>query len=192
MKTCLSALLVLALAVPTAAQEKPQNHIVDEARGFFVQKPKDEAWEIKTEGGKVYKDVVAVVSHRVETFTVEVAISTKAENQTFGKLEDVAKNVITNFENDKDGKAIEGRKVRKRKGQDGVFPGAGGPKAYYLEIEIEENNNKTPIRFWLWIDKQNPNHLFQVCIFGSDELAKKFDRETKQVMASMKTFKVKR
>jgi hypothetical protein len=183
---------VTLLSALAFAQEKQETVKVIEEKGVAMYKPKDEAWELRTDGGKIYKETCVLVSHRVESFTIEVLVATKQDNQTWKPMKEVADEVASGFEKDNEGKAIEGRKVRKRNSTEKVFPGAGAPKGWFLDLEIDDRGNKTPIRMYLFVDKQNPNHQLRVSITGSDELYKKFEKDVNMVLASLKTFKVKK
>jgi hypothetical protein len=183
-----------SVAWPQAKQEKPLTMVNDEERGIVMMKPKDEKWEIKKggEGAKVFSGGSALVSHRIDLFTIEVVTSVKEDNQTFGTLKEVADKTITQFETDKDGKAIPDRKVIKRKNEESKFPGAGNPKAWFLDIAIEEKGNKTPMRIWTFIDEKDKNKLVRVSIFGGDDLYKKYEKDVNYVCATLQTYKVKK
>lgn len=181
-------------AFAQAKQEKPLTMVHDEERGIIMMKPKDEKWEIKKggEGAKVFTGGSALVSHRLDLFTIEVVTSVKEDNQTFGTLKEVVDKTITNFENDKDGKPIPDRKIIKRKNEESKFPGAGNPKAWFLDMAIDEKGNKTPIRIWTFLCEKDKNKLVRVSIFGADDLYKKYEKDVNYVCATLQTYKVKK
>jgi hypothetical protein len=184
---------LVAPLMASAQGDKPLTQVYDEDKGILVVKPKDEKWTIKKGEGKIFKEAVAIVTHRLEEFAIEVSASYKSENQTFGELKEFGETkLIPSFENDNDGKKIEGRTVRKRAGQEMKFPGAGNPKAWFLDIEIDEKGNKVPLRFWSFIDEKDKNKLVRVTISGSDENYKKFAKELNGVLIQLQTVKIKR
>ncbi len=194
MKRIQIALWILAAPLMASAQgDKPINQVIDEDKGVVINKPKDEKWSLKKGEGKIFKEGVGIVTHRLEEFAIEVSAQYKSENQTFGELKEFGETkLIPSFENDNDGKKIEGRTVRKRAGQEMKFPGAGQPKAWFLDIEIDEKGNKVPLRFWSFICEKDKNKLVRVTISGSDENYKKFAKELNFTLATLQTFKVKR
>lgn len=183
-----TAALWTALLLPGLLQDKPETRLVDEDLGFALSRPKDDLWEIvrndKGRGGRV--------GHRVEPFWVSVSIEIKNEGQKFSPLKDVADKLVERLGLDADGKVLPDRKITRRKNSEAVFPGAGGPKAWHLDVEIADGEKKSPTRFWIFVDKANPNHLFRLEINGSDELLKKFDKDVKTILGTFQTFKVKK
>lgn len=182
------------LALPVWPQDPPKERVVDEAKGFSISKPKGEEWKV-TEGGenaKVYKETQAVVSHRIDELTIEVLITTKGEREKWAEYPDIAHKFVEQL-GQKDGKAIEGRKVKTRKDEKAKFPGNGQPNAWFLDLEVRDNDKVgLTLRYWLFVDKQNPHNLVNVFIVASDEIYKKYQKEIALVLSGLQTFKAKK
>ncbi len=184
----------LSMAQEKKGQDKPLTQVVNDEKGVVVFKPKAEEWEIKKDAdGHAFQAAIASVNHRIETFSIDLVVSTKTDQQKFfDKIDELSDKTKDGYEKDKDSKPIPDRKVERRVNEARKFPGAGGPNGWYAEFVIKDKGEiRATVRRWFFIDRQNPNNLIQIGIFGTDELAKKFDKDVQWVLGNIKTAKVK-
>lgn len=184
----------VCIALTLLAQAAQEQRVISEDDGIAVTKPKDEKWSVKKgdENAKMYKGTAAIVSHRIDDLQVEFLVAKKDDNQKFSEFDEMVSGMIKNFEED-EGKKIPDRKVKKIKSDKAKFPGAGGPAGWFAHLEVwDKDQLRMSVRHWMFIDKQNPNHMIRVSILGPDDVYKKYEKEVNYVLAAVQTFKVKK
>ena len=180
------------------AQAKNPKYVYDQEKGVILFRPSGEEWSCKKpeEGDDVFfRDTVAMVYHRLEDVGVQVCVNEKEQNQSFPSLKEAASNQLKAYQTNSNKQPIQGRKVVTKLNVPRKFPGAGGPKAQYLECEIDDsgrNGPKTTLRQYFFIKKKNANHLVIITITGNAESYKKHQRKVLWILAKMRTEKVKK
>ncbi len=196
MKTILwLSLFSFALPSLVEAQKKEPRYVHDETTGIVLVRPSGEEWRCKKpeEGDSVFfSGTVAMVYHRLNDCGVQVMVNEKEDNQAFPKLEEMATNQVKRYGTDQNGQPIQGRKVTTKINVARKFPGAGRPKAQYIEVELDDsgrNGGKTYLRQYFFINKKNNNQLAIVTITGDQETYKENQKKILFILAKMQWLK---
>ncbi|MBI2899075.1 MAG: hypothetical protein HYY17_02755 [Planctomycetes bacterium] len=179
------ALPFCLISASAAWAQKDRVAIVEE-NGVVLSCPRGEEWKAKvedvsfTDGSKAK---AAFVEHKMEDLKIWVLVQADPDRKGFKPLKEIAESIL------EEPKKKDKAKVRKNAAA--KFPGAGGPSAWYLEVEWEESNAKKVKREWLFIDKANQG-LCRVMIDCPDDIHTKFQAQIQFVLAAMQVVKVKK
>jgi hypothetical protein len=181
-----AAALAVLLAVPVQEKNANPDLLYKKDLGVSISKPpKNEEWDFKDKG--YFSNSQLIVSHRVDTLTIEIFHQDKAGGFSYYDPKDGPANMwksISGDTNNKDAKKVGEPKTAKLPGN-----GAGGVMTHTGDITYTRDGKKYELKSWCFIGKENQN-LYNVVLIAEEGMYKKHQKFADFCLASIRTWKL--
>lgn len=180
----MSAALVLGFLFPQGKEVKDPTIAVKAENGFSIRRPpKNDEWDFKEKGG-FFANTHAVVSHKVDSITIEVLAIDKAGDAGSNDLKKAAEGEFKNisgFQGIMDPKQITAGTSR--------LPGGGGGNAPCSYLEMTFKRAEKPQELRMWVFKASNGFAYKIFMINDEGMYKKHQKWADFILSTLQTFR---
>lgn len=183
------ALLLLASS-QEAKNANPDLYFLQEWGVSVNKPPKKEEWEFKTSKGKLQNSQL-IVGHRVEDLSIEIFVQAPPVNTGLQVSSYDPKDACEKeyeFRSTSEGF----KDVKKVKLENVNLPGkgAGGVRAWYLEMTMKDNTDATlEWRMYAFVGREN-QCFYKIMIIGGEKIFEKNKREVDFILSTVRIWRL--
>jgi len=176
-----------AILALLALQEKGANPdlLYKKDIGVSIMKPpKNEEWGFPDKG--FFSNSQMVVSHKVDTVTIDIYVQEKAEGFSAYDPKAAADGAFKNIS------AFTGvTDVQRQPVKPSKLPGngAGGVNAHILDMDFKLEGQKKELKMWCFVAKENQNFV-KITLVGDEGMYKKHQKQVDFILSTVKTWKL--
>ena len=156
------------------------------AMGISIRKPtKNDEWTFGGQG--FFSNSALLVTHKVDTLSIDVSVQGKAGGMGYYDPKDAANSEFKNiasFQGVVDAKKLPSKPQK--------LPGGGASNviAQFLDMTFKKDDKPMELKMWVFVGKQNQN-LYKVTMVCEEGVYKKHQKDADYVLGSITTFREK-
>lgn len=179
----MSAVLVFGFFFPQGKEAKDPTIALKAENGFSIRRPpKNDEWDFKEKG--FFSNTQAVVSHKVDTVTIEVLAIDKAGDAGSNDLKKAAENDYKNIS------GVQGITDPKQVTIGASkLPGGGGGGAPCSYLEMTFKLAEKPMELRMWLFKGSNGFAYKVFVTNDEGMYKKHQKWADFILGSLQTFR---